>query len=50
VDENDEDDVDWGEPERRAKVFDHIAEVMERMRHRQYVPVCLGLGFATRSG
>lgn len=41
MDENDEDDVDWGEPERRAKMFDPIAEAMERMRHRQDDPVNL---------
>jgi hypothetical protein len=41
VDENDEDEVDWGEPERRARMFDHIAEVMRRVQSKQYVPMRL---------
>ena len=41
MNENDDDDVDWGEPERRAKTFDHIAGVMERVRNIQFTPVFL---------
>jgi hypothetical protein len=41
VNENDDEDVDWAEPERQASMFDHIAEVMERMRSKKYVPVRL---------
>jgi hypothetical protein len=39
--DDDDDDVDWGEAERRARMWDHIGEVMERMRNRKYVPVRL---------
>jgi hypothetical protein len=41
LDENHEDDVDWGEPERRARMFDHISELLARMWDRQYVTVNL---------
>jgi hypothetical protein len=41
VDEYDDDDLDWSEAERRARVFDQIAEAWEQMRDKQYVPVNL---------
>jgi hypothetical protein len=39
----DDEDVDWGEPERRARMFDYLAEVIARMRSKQYVPVRLDM-------
>ena len=41
MNENDDEEFDWGEQERRARMFEHIAEVMERMRSKQYVPILL---------
>jgi hypothetical protein len=37
VNENDDEDVDWGEPERRARMLDPIAEVCEMIRTKKYV-------------
>jgi hypothetical protein len=40
-DNHEEEDHDWGEAERRARMFDHIGEVMEQIRNRKYVAVRL---------
>jgi hypothetical protein len=40
-DNHEEEDYDWGEAERRARMFDHIGEVMEQIRNRKYVAVRL---------
>jgi len=40
-DEDERDEFDWSEAERRARMFDHISEIMKRMRERKYVPVRL---------
>ena len=37
---DEEDDAfDWGEAERRARMFDHLAEVMKRVQERKYIPI-----------
>src|SRR5947209_19153514 len=40
-DDTDSEEFDWSEAERRARMFDHIAEVMKRISERKYVPVQL---------
>jgi hypothetical protein len=42
VNENDDEKIDWGEAERKARMWDHIGEVLERMRNRNYTPVQFG--------